>query len=152
MSPEDREFLDALLVSPGPSGYEEPIQRVVRADAEAFSDDVSTDAHGNVTVAVRPEGRPRVMLAGHCDQIGLIVKHIDDNGFLRVGAVGGWDVQTLLGQAMDVWTASGSVPGVIARKAIHLLSQDERKKVPEVKDLWVDIGADDSDDAAAAVA
>ena len=80
------------------------------------------------------------MLAGHCDQIGLVVQHIDNEGFLRVSAVGGWDVQTLIGQAVEVHGAHETVHGVIARKAIHLLTPEERKQVPEVKDLWVDLG------------
>ncbi|QDT36788.1 M42 family metallopeptidase [Stratiformator vulcanicus] len=147
MNSAEEAFLDQLLNTPGTSGYEEMIQEVVREYAETFADDVSTDWHGNVTVRCGTNESRRVMLAGHCDQIGLVVKHIDDKGFLRAGPVGGWDVQTLIGQAMDVWTNSGGVPGVIARKAIHLLSQDERKQVPEVKDLWVDIGANDKADA-----
>ena len=141
-------FLTDLLNSPSPSGYERPIQDVVRRYAGEFADDVSTDWHGNVVAAVNPDGYPRIMLAGHCDQIGLMVKHIDDNGFLRVTAIGGWDIQMLLVQRVQVWTASGSVPGVIARKAIHLLTADERKQVPELKKLWVDIGAADRAEAA----
>ena len=147
MNAAARQFLDTLLTTPGASGFEEPIQRVVRDYAGTFAE-VSTDWHGNVTAAVNaaaadaPDagGRMRVMLAGHCDQIALMVRNIDEQGFLRVGAMGGWDVQTLIGQAMDVWTDRGPIPGVIARKAIHLLTPDERKQVPDVKDLWVDIG------------
>ena len=145
MTDDARAFLDRLLTTPGPSGYEERIQRVVREYAGGWAD-VSTDYHGNLTAAVnageggRGEGKVRVMLAGHCDQIGLLVQHVDDNGFVRVGAIGGWDSQTLIGQAVEVHAAGGSVPGVIARKAIHLLSPDERKQVPAVTDLWVDLG------------
>ena len=83
----------------------------------------------------------RVMLAGHCDQIGLIVQHIDDDGFLYVQPIGGWDPEVLIGQRMTVWTAGGPIPGVIARKPIHLLTEEERKQVPKMKDLWLDIGA-----------
>ncbi|QDT66828.1 M42 family metallopeptidase [Calycomorphotria hydatis] len=151
MKPADQDFLDRLLVSPGPSGYEETIQAVVREYAAEFADDVTTDWHGNVIARCDGDDKMRIMLDGHCDQIGLIVKFIDDQGYLRVGAVGGWDVQTLIGQAMEVWTEKGPVPGVIARKAIHLLTDEERKQVPKVKDLWVDIGAKDKDDAAASV-
>ena len=81
------------------------------------------------------------MLAGHCDQIGLIVQHIDDNGFIYVQPIGGWDPQVLIGQRMTVWTAGGPVQGVIARKPIHLLTEEERKQVPKLKELWIDIGA-----------
>ena len=145
MSDDARAFLDRLLTTPGTSGYEERIQAVVREYAGEWAS-VSTDYHGNLTAAVNAgedglgTDKVRVMLAGHCDQIGLVVQHIDEQGFLRVGAVGGWDVQTLIGQAVEVHGAHETVPGAIARKAIHLLTAEERKQVPEVKDLWVDIG------------
>jgi endoglucanase len=144
-------FLQRLLESPSPSGYEGPIQEVVREFAGQFADDVSTDWHGNVVAAVNPQGSPRIMLAGHCDQIGLMVKHIDKSGYLRVTPIGGWDIQMLIGQRLQVWTESGPIPGVIARKAIHLLTQEERQQVPEMKDLWIDIGASDRKEAAEVV-
>lgn len=139
MTPDD--FLDKLLSTPSPSGYEQPVQQVVRDYVQDFAADLRTDWHGNLIAAVNPEAEPRIMLDAHCDQIGLLVKHIDDDGFLRVSPIGGWDVQTLLGQTMQVWTEQGPVTGVIARKAIHLLTKSERNEVPEVKDLWIDIGA-----------
>jgi endoglucanase len=140
-------FLTDLLEAPSPSGYEQPVQKVVRGFAGAFADEVKTDWHGNVYATVNPEGRPRIMLDGHCDQIGLMVKHIDDEGFLRITPIGGWDVQMLLGQPVVVWSEDKPVAGVVARKAIHLLTPDERKTVPEIKDLWVDIGARTADEA-----
>lgn len=133
-------LLESLLNAPGPSGYERPIQEVVRKHAGSFAE-TKTDWHGNVTCAVNPSGTPRVLLAGHCDQIGLLVKHIDDKGYLRVSPIGGWDPQQLIGQPMEVWTANGPVAGVISRKAIHLLTDEERNKVPKMKDLFLDIGA-----------
>lgn len=132
-------FLKHLLHTPSPSGYEQKIQQVVRGFAQEFAE-VRTDWHGNVLAVVNPAGSPRIMLAGHCDQIGLMVKHIDDQGFLWCDPIGGWDVQMLVGQNMVIWNQAGPVKGVIARKAIHLLTPDERTKVPEVKDLWIDIG------------
>jgi putative aminopeptidase FrvX len=89
---------------------------------------------------VNPAGIPTILLDAHCDQIGLIVRHIDSQGFIRVNPVGGWDMQILLGQRMLVQTLSGPVPGVIARKPIHLLDPDDRKTVPKMKDIWIDIG------------
>uniref|UniRef100_A0A7C4LLU9 M42 family peptidase n=1 Tax=Schlesneria paludicola TaxID=360056 RepID=A0A7C4LLU9_9PLAN len=147
MDQVSHEFLLSLLHTPSPSGYERPIQDVVRQFAQSFTDEVTTDRHGNVVAAVNPHGSPRIMLAGHCDQIGLMVKHIDDKGFLWVHPLGGWDPQVLLGQSVQVWTASGPVTGAIARKPIHLLSPDERKMVPEIRNLWVDIGAKNGDEA-----
>jgi tetrahedral aminopeptidase len=98
-----------------------------------------------------PDAPLRLMLAGHCDQIGLIVQHIDDEGYIYVQAIGGWDVQMLVGQRMKIWTDHGPVLGVIGRKPIHLLSEEERKQVPKLKDLWLDIGAAGKDEAAALV-
>ena len=140
-------FLKTMLDTPSPSGYERPVQDVVRRFSGEFADEVTTDWHGNVTAAINPSGSPRIMLAGHCDQIGLMVKHIDKNGFLRVDPIGGWDVQMLIGQSVQVWTDDGPVPGVMARKAIHLLTPDERKTVPRMQDLWIDLGVADGDAA-----
>lgn len=151
-SDESLSFLRQLLDAPSPSGYERPIQEVVRKFAADFADDVQTDWHGNVIAAVNPGGFPKIMLAGHCDQIGLLVKHIDDRGFLWVQAIGGWDPQVLLGQSVEVWTKSGPHPGVIARKPIHLLTADERKVVPEVRNLWVDLGVRNGEEARELVA
>ena len=133
-------FLKALLETPGTSGFEQQVQSVVRDFAATFADTVDTDVHGNVIAAVNPGGGTRILLDAHCDQIGLLVRHIDDKGFIRVSAVGGWDMQILLGQRMQVHTATGSIPGVIARKPIHLLNETERKTVPKIHELWIDIG------------
>ncbi len=147
MNADERQFLADLLHAPSPSGYERPVQDVVRKFATEIKATVRTDSHGNVIVAVNPQGSPKIMLAGHCDQIGLIVKNIDDRGFLWVHAIGGWDPQVLIGQRVQVWTSSGPVNGVIARKPIHLLTTDERKVVPEIKNLWVDIAVKDGEEA-----
>lgn len=140
-------FLKDLLAAPSPSGYEQPVQEVVRKFAGTFADEVKTDWHGNVIAAVNPTGSPRIMLDGHCDQIGLMVLNIDEKGFIRIAPIGGWDIQMLIGQNMVIWTESGPVNGVVARKAIHLLTPDERKTVPEMKQLWIDIGAASGDEA-----
>src|SRR5438105_2796070 len=145
-------FLKTLLQTPSPSGFERPIQDVVRAWAQPLAQEVRTDRHGNVIAALNPEGKPRIMLAGHCDQIGLMVQHVDDCGFLYVQPIGGWDMQILLGQNLTVWTKSGPVAGVVSRKAPHLLSNEERKKVPDFTDVWIDIGAKDKKDAEGLVA
>ena len=116
-----------------------------------LADETRTDVHGNL-IAVKNAGAPlRLMLAGHCDQIGMIVQHIDDDGFLYVQPIGGWDPIQLVGQRMTVWTAAGPIPGVIARKPIHLLTDEEKKQVPKLKELWLDIGAKDKADAQSAV-
>jgi endoglucanase len=152
MVDDSHTFLQTLLETPSPSGFERPVQDVVRAWASQYADEVRTDRHGNV-IAVRypvephDEDTPRIMLAGHCDQIALMVQYIDDNGFLYVQPIGGWDMQILLGQNLTVWTKSGPMAAVIARRAPHLLTGEERNKVPQFTDVWIDIGAKDRKDA-----
>jgi len=146
-----KEFFNSLLNTPGVSGYEQTVQAVVRDYCAPFATDVSTDLHGNVIAAINPEAEVRVMLAGHCDQLGMVISHVDENGFLYFHTVGGWDPQQLVGQRVTAWTDSGPVRGVISRKAIHLQTTTERKKVVESKDLWIDIGASSREDALSVV-
>jgi endoglucanase len=146
-----REFLIRLLETPSPSGYEQPIQKIVRDYLGSVADTVQTDAHGNVIGVKNAVAPTRMLLAGHCDQIGLIVQYIDSDGYISVQPIGGWDPMQLVGSRVVIWTASGAVPGVIARKPIHLLTDEERKVVPKMKDLWIDIGAPDKADAESVV-
>ena len=142
------EFFKNILETPSPSGYEQPVQNIVRAYVSEFADTIENDSHGNVIACNNPQAPLRVMYAGHCDQIGLIVQYIDESGYIYVQPIGGWDPQQLIGQRLTVWSASGPVRGVIARKPIHLLTDEERKQVPKIKDLWIDIGATCKDQAA----
>jgi tetrahedral aminopeptidase len=152
MQPASYEFLQNLLRTPSPPGYEWPIQEVVRQWARQYTQDVTTDRHGNVIAALHP-GRPqRVMLAGHCDQLALIVQYIDAEGFLYVQPMGGWDMQVLLGSNLVVWAKGGSLPGVVARKAPHLMTGEEKNKVPLFHDIWIDIGVKDKKEAEELVA
>ena len=143
-----REFLIRLLETPSPSGYERPIQDVVREYVRPFADRVTTDLHGNVIACRNPEAKLRVMFAGHCDQIGMLVTHINDQGFIYAQTIGGWDAQQLVGQRMVIWSASGPIPAVISRKPIHLLTDEERKQVVKLDDLWLDIGAKKKEEVA----
>jgi endoglucanase len=151
MDKSSKNFFQQILETPSPSGYEQPVQEIVRRYVADFADEVRTDLHGNVIACSNPGGALRVMYAGHADQIGLIVSHINDNGYIYTNTIGGWDPQQLIGQRMTIYTASGPVPAVIARKPIHLLDQDERKQVVKQKELWLDIGAKDKEEAANAV-
>ncbi|RIK71481.1 MAG: hydrolase [Planctomycetota bacterium] len=144
-----KKFFQQVLETPSPSGYEEPVQRIVREYAGGFADEIRTDSHGNVVACVN--AKLRVMFAGHCDQIGLLVTYINENGFIYTNTIGGWDPQQLIGQRMTIHTARGPVPAVIARKPIHLLDEEERKQVVKLKDMWLDIGATSRDEAAEAV-
>ncbi len=140
MQTEARAFLQSILTLPSPSGFEEPVQAIVRRYAGEFADKITTDTHGNVVASCNEGAAVRVMLAGHCDQIGMLVSYIDENGFLYAQTIGGWDPQQLIGQRMTIWTQSGPIPAVIARKPIHLLTPDERKQVVKLEELWLDIG------------
>ena len=141
------DLLRGLLTAPGPSGYETAPAEVWRESARGFAD-VSADVVGSSVARVKgTQDGPLLAVVGHIDEIGLIVRHIDDEGFLWVDRVGGWDPQVLVGQRVQLVTRNGFVPGVIGRKAIHLLEEDERKKVVELKNLHIDIGAQDGDEA-----
>ena len=147
MEEKSRQFFYELVKTPSPTGYEERIQRVVRNYAESFADEIKVDSHGNLIASRNPSAPFRVMLAGHCDQIGLIVNYVDPDGFVYALPLGGWDPQTLVGVRVTIWGRKGPVEGVIGRKAIHLLTEEERKKVPKVTDLWIDIGASSKQEA-----
>jgi putative aminopeptidase FrvX len=140
------EFLKSLLSTPGPSGYERAAAEIWRAEAGEFAE-VRGDRMGNSFATLNGGGTPRVMLSGHIDEIGLMVTHVEEGGLLRFQGVGGWDPQVLVGQRVLVQTMNGVVPGVIGKKAIHVMEADERKKVSEIKSLWIDIGAKDGDEA-----
>jgi putative aminopeptidase FrvX len=142
------ELLHRLLTAPGPPGHEQAPAAVWREAAQQFADDVSLDAVGNSVARVNGgSDRPLLAVIGHVDEIGLLVSHVNDKGFLHVVQTGGWDPQVLVGQRVEVLTRSGVVGGVVGRKPIHVLEQDERKKAVELKGLHVDIGARDEDEA-----
>lgn len=147
MNTEAKNFLKTLLTTPSTTGFEEPVQQVVRDYAKHFADSIRTDVHGNVIAVRNAEAPVRVMLAGHADQIGLIVSYIDEHGYIYVLSVGGWDIQNLIGTRVKIWTANGPVDGVIGKKPIHLMDDEEKKQVPKIKDIWVDIGAKDKAEA-----
>ena len=140
------EFLKRLLSTPGPSGNEGAAAKVWREEAGGFAE-VRGDRMGNSFATVNPGGSPRVMLSGHIDEIGLMVTHIDEKGLLRFTGVGGWDPQVLVGQRVRIHASNGEVVGVIGKKAIHVMEPEERKKVSEIKSLWIDVGAKDADEA-----
>lgn len=142
------ELLENLLNATGPSGHEAGPAAAWREGCAAFTDDVTVDHLGSSRARVPgTAGGPTLAVVGHIDEIGLHVTHIDDEGYLRFGQVGGWDPIVLVGQRVRLSTRGGPVEGVIGRKPIHLLKEDDRKRVPELKDLHIDIGAKDSDQA-----
>jgi len=137
------DFLKALLEQSSPSGFEQPVQEVWRRQVKKYADEVRTDVHGNAIAVLNPKGKPRVMLAGHCDEVGFMVNYINDDGFIYFSAIGGVDPVLVSARQVKIFTDKGVVHGVVGRKAIHMMDQEERKKVPEMHKLWVDIGAKD---------
>jgi putative aminopeptidase FrvX len=143
------QLLENLLTAVGPSGRESSPAHVWREWCSEFAAEVGGDQMGSSFARVPGTGGgPTLIVVGHIDEIGLDVTHIDDEGYLRFGQVGGWDALVLVGQRVRLMTREGPIHGVIGRKPIHLLKDDDRKKAPELKDLHIDIGAKDAEDAA----
>ncbi len=140
-------FLERLVATPSPSGYEQAAQRLMRERMAEFADAVRTDVHGNVIAALNPEAPLRVMLAGHVDEIGLMVRHITDDGYIYVTQIGGLDPVVAVSQRVVIHGPKGDVPGVVGRKAIHLTEREERGKQLKIHELWIDIGAKNKKDA-----
>jgi putative aminopeptidase FrvX len=140
-----------LLAARGPSGYEAAPAGVWREAAGSFAE-VSTDVVGTPLALVEPKhgyetAARRLLVMGHIDEIGLIVSHIDDDGYLWFRGVGGWDPQILVGQRVVLDTRQGPVTGVVGKKPIHLLREEDRKKVADVREMHIDVGARDGEQA-----
>lgn len=146
MRSESVEFLKQLLSIPGPAPDEAAAAAFWRKEAEGFADRTWADVRGN-SFAVVEGGSPRVLLSGHIDEIGLMISHIDDEGFLFFSPVGGWDTQVLVGQRIRIKGRQGDVIGVIGKKPIHLMKPEDRSKVSTIEDLWIDIGVRKKDEA-----
>jgi endoglucanase len=142
MLPESKDFLFALLTTPSPTGHEHWIQEVVRSRMKDFTESMTTDLHGNLICAINTKAERRVMLAGHADQIGFMVRHITKEGFIYVGALGGIDPGVVPGSKVSIISSKGRVSGIFGRKPIHLQNSDERAKMTlDLKKFWIDIGA-----------
>ena len=140
--------LHDLLTAHGPSGYETSPSAVFRKACQAYTDDVSGDVMGTSVARVAGTASGRSLaIVGHIDEIGLMVTHIDDLGYLRFIGVGGWDPPVLVGQRVALATKDGTLPGVVGKKPIHLLKEDERSKAAKLTDMHIDIGAKDGDEA-----
>jgi putative aminopeptidase FrvX len=147
MTPESLAFLKTLLDTPGPSAFEAAPARRWRTEAQRFADEVRADVAGNSFATLGGGGRPRVMFAGHIDEIGVMVTHIDDDGYLSFDTIGGWDHQVFVGQRVVLLGRQGTVAGVVGKRAVHMMDKDEREKISKVDDLWIDVGAANRADA-----
>ncbi|MGQ0626558.1 MAG: M42 family metallopeptidase [Phycisphaerales bacterium] len=148
------DLLKRLCLTPGVPGREERVRSLVEGEIKSLFDEVSTDAMGNLICRRLPRGkggkpakagssRPtRVLLLCHMDQIGFYVRHIDDKGFIRVNNAGGFDTRNLFSRRMTLVTDSGDIPCVMnpAGRPVHIASDEDRKKIPDVKDLMLDTG------------
>ncbi len=140
LSPDAVTFLKKLLDTPGPSGFESAPAKVWREQARQFAE-VSGDVAGNSIAEVNGGGKPTIMLAGHIDEIGVIVNYVDDQGYAYIQPIGGWDPQVLIGQRLRFSGRNGDVFGVVGKKPIHLIKTEDKEKAAKFVDLWVDLGA-----------
>jgi len=134
-------MMQELTEAPGISGFEEPVRRVMRRYMEPLSEILTDNLGSIVGRKVGQEGGPKILLAGHMDEIGFMVTRITDEGYLKFQTIGGWWDQVMLAQRVEIYTRQGPVIGVIGSKPPHILSSDERKKVYEKKDMFIDVGA-----------
>jgi endoglucanase len=139
----DFALLKALCETPGIPGAEDAIRRLVISELRGSVDDIAVDVMGNVVATKKGSGGPRVMLAAHVDEIGFMVKHIDDKGFVRLQPMGGWDPRNMVAQRVYVHTRSGrALLGALmaSAKPIHMLSPEEAGKAPKIEEFFVDLG------------
>lgn len=145
MRKESLEFLRTLLTTPSPSGFEWLGQKVWCEYARRYADEVTTDAYGNAVAVLNPKGDPKVLFDGHADELGLMVKHIDDKGFIYFQRVGGVDPALVRGKRVNLRTAKGVLRGVIGAPAIHLQEREKEPKAPKMHESYIDIGITDGD-------
>ncbi len=151
MNDTARAFLNRLLETPSPSGFETAGQRVWADYTRPLADTFDTDSYGNAFATLNPEGSPKILLSGHADELGFMISHVNDNGFLYFQGIGGVDRALIRGQRVIVHAAGGPVPGVTGQLAVHLQEPDDRKKVPEIHEMCIDIGAKSKAEAEAVV-
>lgn len=156
MNAQSEKFLKQLLCAISPSGYEGPAANLWADEARKFASRVHRDSHGNTHAVIKgtskAKKKPVVMLAGHIDEIGFLITHIDDKGYLYIRPVGGWDPQIVQGQRVRILTKKGRVLGVIGKIPIHLQKPEARSKVVGIDEVWVDIAAKNRKEAEKRVA
>ena len=141
-----QELLETLSNAHGISGYENSIRALMEEEIKPYVDEVTTDRMGNLVATKKGTG-PTIMLAAHMDEIGLMIKYIDDNGFLRFVKIGGWFDQTLHSQRVIVHSKNGSITGVIGSKPPHVMKEEDKKNPVKAEDMFIDVGAKNKEDA-----
>jgi endoglucanase len=145
-------FLTELLKAKSPSGSEAQAQAVYDRFVKPHAAEYANDALGCRHATLNPSGKPTVMLAGHMDELGLIITYVNKDGFIYFDTIGGHDRTIISGRRVIIQTARGPVKGVTGKRAIHLMDEGDRKKVPEIHEIWIDIGAKSKADALKRVA
>jgi endoglucanase len=147
MEEDSLEFLRTLVETPSPSGFEDENLENWRGRVEGVADEIETDAYGNTTATVNPDAERSVVVTGHLDEIALMVNHITDDGYVYLKKVGGIDTGVAQGQRVRIHGDEGDVPGVVARKPVHLQEDEEKEQIPDIHEIYVDIGAEDAKEA-----
>src|SRR4051812_47981808 len=147
MDPRTKSFLYDLLRTPSPTGREQPVQRLIHDHYRSVAHSIEPDIHGNLLLALNPSSKRKVMLAGHCDQIGFLVKFISPAGYLYLDSIGGTDSGVILGEHLVIHARSGPIDAVVGRKPLHLQSGSEVQQIPVKNKIWLDIGASNEQQA-----
>ena len=141
MEKSREDFLKCLIETPSPSGFEEQVQLVFQERIQDKVDQFYKDLHGNAIGVINPDAPFRVMLAGHCDEIGLMVEYINDQGYIYFSTIGGVDAHITPGKRVVIHSSQGPMKGIIGKKPIHLIEEKERQKVVKIEEQWIDVGA-----------
>ena len=153
MDNANKKFFRKLIMAPGPSGFEQAPAKIWREQAATWADSVDWDHLGNSYAHIKGTAETdfAVVIEGHIDEIGFIITHIDEQGMVWFDKIGGWDDQVVVGQRIVIAGPDGEVPGVIGKKAAHLLTPADREKPTKIKEMWIDIGAKSRDEAVSRV-
>jgi endoglucanase len=141
MDQANKDFLYELLRTPSPTGWEQPIQRMIHERFKNVAHAIEPDVHGNLILSLNPSAKRKVLLAGHCDHIGFLVKYVSPEGYVYLDALGGTDSGVILGEHLIVHTKSGPLEGVVGRKPVHLQQGPEVQQIPVRNKIWLDLGA-----------
>jgi len=152
MEEKHLKFFKDLVSAPSPSGFEAPAQKVARSFMAPYADEIRSDVNGNLIAVKNGSGKLKVMVVGHADEIGFIINHIDEQGYVYVKTLGGFDVNLLPGLRVDIYHDGNLVRGIIGRKPIHMMRGEEGSPKLKLEDLWIDIGASSREDALKRVA